>query len=446
MRLRIGAEEFRALHAQLMGFAPAEGAAFLATEPGGGRLLVRSSRPFRREELEEGPLGELVLTERAQLDELTALKRRGHGLVEIHTHPGSGSTVGFSTFDRQQLPEFARYVRHKLRGHTFGALVLGEAGYAGTAITDRGEEPLVIEVAGEHTAIPDWMRPASSSGVPEKFDRQTRALGIDGQRLLKQLRVGVVGLGGTGSQIAQLLAHVGCAEAVLVDDDRVERTNLPRLAGAAWWDPLLRRRKTRNARRLFRRVDRHIRTREFGSLRSVNALRALCDVDLIIGCVDNDGARLIISELAAAYLVPYLDIGVGIEPGRSGPDAMGGRIAFFLPGGPCLACADELDFAEAAEDLETEALRRIRVERGYARDRRVEAALMPLNTVLAGLAMNELLAFATGMRPVERFTRHDAIANRLVRVRAERDSDCPVCTPATGMGDRQLVSRYALGA
>jgi molybdopterin/thiamine biosynthesis adenylyltransferase len=444
MRLRMSAEEFRRLHAELLGFAPAEGAAFLATERGGSGLLVRSAHPFRRADLETGPLGELVLTERAQIDALADLKRRGHGLVEVHTHPGSHGNVGFSAFDRQQLPEFARYVRLKLRGHAYGALVLGEKGYAGAAVGDRGEEPLLFEVTGEHNAVPDWMRPITSSAMSGRFDRQTRALGADGQRRLKSLRVGVVGLGGTGSQIAQLFAHVGCSEAVLVDDDRVERTNLPRLAGAAWWDPIRRRRKTRNARRLFRRVDRNVKIRSFGSLRSEGALEALIEVDLIIGCVDNDGARLILSELAAAYLVPYLDIGVGIEPGTGGLDAMGGRVGFYLPGGPCLACADELDFAEAAEDLETEALRRIRVDRGYARDRRVEAALMPLNTVLVGLAMNEVLAFATGVRRVQAFSRFDAIANQLVQLRVDRDADCPVCAPAAGMGDRQLINRYVL--
>jgi hypothetical protein len=35
-------------------------------------------------------------------------------LVEVHTHPGAGTGVGFSLFDREQLPRFARYVRLKL--------------------------------------------------------------------------------------------------------------------------------------------------------------------------------------------------------------------------------------------------------------------------------------------------------------------------------------------
>jgi hypothetical protein len=179
-----------------------------------------------------------------------------------------------------------------------------------------------------------------------------------------------------------------------------------------------------------------------GSLRRPASLRALSSADLVVGCVDNDGARLILSELAAAHLVPYLDIGVGIE-GEGDDRAMGGRVSFYLPGGACLACADEIDFAEAAEDLEAEVLRRIRIERGYARERAIEPALMPLNTVLVGVAMIELLAFATGFRRVTPFQRFDGLGSRLILQGVQPSEDCPVCLPAFAMGDRHGIERYA---
>jgi hypothetical protein len=123
---------------------------------------------------------------------------------------------------------------------------------------------------------------------------------------------------------------------------------------------------------------------------------------------------------------------------------VGGRVSFYLPGGPCLACADELDFAEASEDLESEAARRIRLERGYARQRNVEPALMPLNTVIVGLGMIELLAFATGTRRTTRFQRYDAAQSKVVQVNVGVDNECPVCQPAHAMGPRQNITRYAL--
>lgn len=69
---------------------------------------------------------------------------------------------------------------------------------------------------------------------------------------------------------------------------------------------------------------------------------------------------------------------------------------------------------------------------------------MPLNTVLVGLAMTEVLAFVTGVRHVIPFSRYDSLDNRLVPQRVELEEECPVCRPAFGMADRQGVERYAL--
>jgi molybdopterin/thiamine biosynthesis adenylyltransferase len=240
----------------------------------------------------------------------------------------------------------------------------------------------------------------------------------------------------------QQLAHLGSRDFVLVEDDRVEDSNLSRLAGATWLDARLRRRKTAVSTRVVRRLARRARITTPGQLRSARSLAELQRVDLILGCVDNDGARLVLAELAAAHLIPYLDVGVGIE-NEAGAMAIGGRIAFYLPGGPCIACADNLDFDEAAEDLESEAARRIRIERGYARQRNVEPSLMPLNTVLVGAAMIELLAFATGIRPVTQFLRYDALTAQMIRQNVERDDECPICAPAYAMGDRHRIERYA---
>ena len=445
MEAVIANPDFAELRRQLFASAPAESAAFLAAEPAGERLLVHSFHVFGPDQLEDGGFGSATILEEAQGRELAALKRAGHALIEVHTHPGSRGTVGFSMFDEEELPRFARYVQIKLRGLPFGALVLGEDGYAGKSWRSNGRiGPLHLRTVGQAVGAPaEVFRPDLTATSSNRFDRQVRALGPAGQARLRTLCVAVVGLGGTGSQVVQQLAHLGVRNFVLVEDDRVEESNLPRLAGATWADARLRRRKTSIAKRVIRRLAARARIKVTGPLRCPASLTELQRVDLIVGCVDNDGARLIMAELAAAHLVPYLDIGVGID-GDPNEAEIGGRLAFYLPGGPCIACADELDFAEAAEDLESEAARSIRVERGYARDRGVEAALMPLNTVLVGAAMIELLAFSTGVRPVVPFLRYDALTAQLVRQNVEPNDDCPVCIPAYAMGDRQRILRYAL--
>jgi molybdopterin-synthase adenylyltransferase len=444
MELVIASPHFSELHRRLFSYAPEEAAAFLATEPANGRLLVRSFHVFAPTDLDRKEVGGIVVDEDAHVRELAAIKQGGHAVVEVHTHPGSGRYADFSPYDDNELPAFAGYVQNKLPGRPFGALVLAEEAYAGRAWTAaRVPTALSLRAVGEMAANPEWVRKNGADTPDPSFDRQIRALGPVGQRNLSALRVAVVGLGGTGSQVVQQLAHLGVRSFVLVDDDRVDPTNVPRLAGVAWWDGVLRRRKAAVARRTIRRLARRATVVTTGTLRRLESLRAIASADLIIGCVDNDGARLILSELAAAHLVPYLDIGVGIE-GDGDDRSIGGRVSFYLPGEACLACADELDFSEAAEDLEAEALRSIRVKRGYARERAVEPALMPLNTVLVGAAMIELLAFATGVRSVIPFQRYDAVRSRIIRQRVEPNEDCAVCRPAFAMGDRHRIDRYAI--
>jgi molybdopterin-synthase adenylyltransferase len=447
MKLVVSAIDFASLQRALFVSAPAEGAAFLTVEPEDDLLRLRSYRVFTPEDIDGSAYGHIVINEDAQVRALAEVKRAKAAAVEVHTHPGSDSTVDFSHYDDEELPAFARYVQNKLVGQPFGALVLGEAGYAGRAWNvGRREETLELEIVGEYRALPVWARQNYRGTVPERYDRQVRALGPAGQHRIANLRVAVVGLGGTGSQVAQQLAHLGVRDFVLIDDDRVEETNLPRLAGAKWWDARLRRPKVAVARRMIRGLAPRATIDLPGTLRSSGALHALQHVDAIIGCVDNDGARLILAESAASYLTPYLDLGVGIEEsgGRGSAEAIGGRVAFYIPGGPCIACADELDFDEAAEDLEVEVSRAIRIERGYARDRTVEPALMPLNTAVVGVGMIEFLAYFTGMRAVRPFFRYDAERGELVHSHVYLNEDCPVCRPAYARGGRQRLERYVL--
>ena len=70
---------------------------------------------------------------------------------------------------------------------------------------------------------------ASAVGM---YDRQSRLFGDAGQELLRRTRVGIVGLGGAGSVLAELLGRLGVGEFVLADPERAEDTNLPRLIAA----------------------------------------------------------------------------------------------------------------------------------------------------------------------------------------------------------------------
>jgi len=69
-----------------------------------------------------------------------------------------------------------------------------------------------------------------------RFDRQLLMFGAAGQQKLEAETAGIVGLGGTGSHIAPLLAYLGVRRFGLIDDDRLDETNLNRVMGAAPYD------------------------------------------------------------------------------------------------------------------------------------------------------------------------------------------------------------------
>ena len=73
------------------------------------------------------------------------------------------------------------------------------------------------------------------------------------------------------------------------------------------------------------------------------AVEALRDCDVIVGCVDTLFARSDFQELASRYLIPYVDIGASIRPvpdGASGDPrvVVAGNIFTFIPGSFCLWC------------------------------------------------------------------------------------------------------------
>lgn len=444
MRLKIPARELSNLQSKLLSSTPVESAAFLCVEEGPKFLTWRSSQVFPNEAFEQTVSGELTLVEAEQGRALAGVKRTGSALVEIHTHPFTGKNVQFSAMDRQQLEEFARYVRLKLT-RPFGALVFGRESYAGLywGLHDEVPTRLALEAIGARSDRPAWVRRSVEQPVDNRYDRQARLFGADSQSMLKELVVGVVGLGGTGSQVVQQLAHLGVSSFVLADDDVVDETNLNRLVGATIDDAHTTTRKVQVAERTIRALHSSPRVLDVGSLRSMPALSELKCTDILVGCVDNDGARLVLAELAAAYHIPYLDIGVGVEASLEG-EVVGGRVSFFVPPGPCLVCADEIDFDEAAEDLETESLRQIRLERGYARDRRIEPAVIPLNGVLVSLAIVELMTYVSGFRDVISFQVYEYGTGRLTIRNVPLLEDCVLCGAARGMGDRRQTDRYAI--
>lgn len=218
--------------------------------------------------------------------------------------------------------------------------------------------------------------------------------GVDGQKRLQNTSVGVVGLGGLGSHIAQQLAFLGIRRFVFVDADLCERTNLNRLIGATEAD--IGSPKAQIAAHLVRAIqaDAQISTVEaaFPTALSESVL-GTCSV--IFGCVDRDKARLSLLEYCCRRRIAYLDVASDAEQG------FGGRVVFTGLGRGCLFCRGELDQREMWQSGATQAQRE-EDERIYGVGRVLlnggGPSVVSVNGVVASLAATEFLAFITGLR------------------------------------------------
>ncbi len=277
----------------------------------------------------------------------------------------------------------------------------------------------------------------------KRFDRNIRFFGEEGQKKLRSLTVAVVGVGGLGTHVVQQLALLGVGGMVLIDNEELDSTNLNRYVGARFNDPIPGTLKVDIGNRIVQEINPGINVARIpDTLTSDAAFNALLDVDYIFGCLDNEGARLILNEFCAAYLKPYVDLSSEIIPGE--PPIYGGRICFALDGHGCLMCFQDLDVAEAQADLESPDSRLNREAiYGVARSALGQAgpSVVSINGIIASLAVTEFMVGVTGLRKPKRFISYRA---DLVKLTFKEDpvDDCYYCLGIRGKGDAANVQRY----
>ena len=184
---------------------------------------------------------------------------------------------------------------------------------------------------------------------PERLDRFARhivlpEIGGAGQIALAKKHLVLVGLGGIGSPALQYLAGAGIGKLTLVDDDRVDASNLQR-------QTLFNERDIGHGKAVIAKrwvtgfdpeLDVQISDRR---ITVANAPDLVIGADLVLDGTDNFATRLAISDACVAERVPLLSAAVGRFQGQVG------AFAGHLAGEACYRCfvGDAFD----AEDCDT---------------------------------------------------------------------------------------------
>jgi len=161
-------------------------------------------------------------------------------------------------------------------------------------------------------------------------------LGPNSAELLGSATIGIVGLGGGGSHVAQQLAHLGIGRVLLFDPDKVELSNLNRIVGGTAADVEARTEKVEIARRLFLGVNPSAEVHTYAAPWQL-AAEALREADIVVSCVDSYAARQDLEVSTRRFLTPLVDIGMDVHL-VDGQPQMTGQVISSLPGGPCFRC------------------------------------------------------------------------------------------------------------
>jgi molybdopterin/thiamine biosynthesis adenylyltransferase/proteasome lid subunit RPN8/RPN11 len=425
MEITIDAKDMLSLQGELLG-GDVECCAILfasqTTRPDGlTRLLVRRiENPSPQDYLSQQMDGAVLqptfvanVTKRARRERLS--------LVFVHSHPGL-SPPQFSPVDDGGERELAGFLAHRHPENRHAALVISKGGLRAREL-GKFLEVRIISL-GEYRVVhfePDQ----STAEVGDVFDRQVRAFGAVGQRSLAQLRVAIVGLGGTGSIVAQQLLHLGVRKFICVDPDIIETTNLNRVVGALPSD--VGKPKVDMAARYIQEFapDASI-SRVNGDIMRTRIARELFDADIIFGCTDSHGSRAVLQQVAYQYFIPCIDLGTTITAASGVVSGIFGRVQLLAPGFACLTCSDLLHPDEVRRDMMTAFERKL--DPYIQGEREPAPAVISINGTIASLAMTMFMAYVTGIPSKARYLIYNGMTSTLRSARSGMKSDCYICS------------------
>lgn len=388
--------------------------------------------------------------------------KEGLVYLAVHNH-GGRDRVAFSGTDLESHERGYPALLDLSDGRPVGALVFAENAVAGDIWLPGGRRCNIerATVVGRRRRL---LRPAPRQDVQATvegtYDRQARLFGASGQLTLKESTVVVIGLGGVGSLIAEYLGHLGVGKIVLIDPDRIDWTNLPRVVGATRLDAFPRLQNVRaipewiisfleRLRTSKVRIARRNILRANPSARVVTLKMDVCDArvtellaqcDYIFLAADSMRARLLVNAVVHQYLIPAVQVGSKIQVEDDGH--VGNVFSIVRPVSPgegCLWCNQVINPSKLQDESVSAEVRKAQqyVEGGDA----PAPSVITLNAVGASRAVNDFLFYITGLTDSdasEGYIRAEARSRKTVVVRTRKDQACTECS-------KHPDSRFARG-
>lgn len=280
----------------------------------------------------------------------------------------------------------------------------------------------VASISGGFTRWQEEGLPVAGAPMnPDSMERYSRHLllpevGISGQQRLAAARVALIGAGGLGAPASLYLVAAGVGQLTLIDDDRVERSNLQRQVVHA--DARIGMAKTESARIALMALNPTVRIEARNErLQASNVEALLAEHDVVIDGADNFPTRYLLSAACRRLGLPLVYGAV---------HRFTGQVSVFDPrraDSPCYRCLfpEPPTAAEAPNCAEAGVLGVLPGTIGLLQATEVIKILLGAGSPLVG-----------------RLLCYDALASTFRELRLPRDPSCPGCgdtTPFHGYED-----------
>lgn len=387
------------------------------------RFVVRDLAPVPDSAYLARELDRLTLAPQFCMEVANRARALNCGVIFAHTHP-NGYPDFSGTDDAGEQP-LAEYFGRRAAGHEHFALLVTSSVARGRRLGTH--EDVALQVVGS-TSRRLMPTPESGTGATQsatRFDRQLLALGRQGQAILSGLKVAIIGLGGTGSFVAQELAYLGVNDFILIDPDTVADSNLNRLLGATELD--ITQPKVAVAASSIAKINSAARCEQIiGDVVDEDMVPRLFGADFLFSCTDSHASRVVLNQLAYQYLIPCIDVGIAIHALQGEVTHIAGRVQMLSPGLPCLICANWLDSNQVRIEMLTPEQRRR--DPYIVGDSVPHPAVISLNGTVSSASVTMFLSAVAGFPSEARMLIYDAIRGALRPTVMTPDPNCIVCS------------------
>ena len=329
-------------------------------------------------------------------------------IVVAHSHPKG--LAHFSEQDDKDEPRLVELAKHRNGPGTevISLIVTGD----GELIARLWVSPTqwqtisLIKVIGDRLNLHYPGRFCNETKA--EFQRQVLAFGPALTRDIQTLRFGIVGCGATGSAVALLLGRMGAIQFSCFDKDHAETSNQNRLHGSGPVDIKDAVPKVSIMKRMIEAMGFDANVEIFPYwVTNPTCRSALLSCDVIFACTDDHEGRLFLNRLAYFYLLPIIDMGIGIDVSSTVEPRVldaASRVTVLQPGYPCLLCRNVVDTQLAREEMlqrtNPDEYQRQRQEAYVRGGGNPTPSVVTFTTDVACMAVDELLHRLTGYRRV----------------------------------------------